>query len=120
MPFHDAPRTPDEVQHLPDSILNFYWDGRALQKVDRGQLFSSDSLLNEFLKIAIQNRRDLNLDCNSPSFYSDLIKNECHIFPDGAIFYVRNSRGWFNQIVIPKEVILKQEGISTKFSELFY
>jgi hypothetical protein len=120
MPFHDAPRTPDEVQHLPDSILNFYWDGRALQKVDRGQLFSSDSLLNEFLKIAIQNRRDLNLDCNSPSFYSDLIKNECHIFPDGAVFYVRNSRGWFNQIVIPKEVILKQEGISTKFSELFY
>jgi hypothetical protein len=120
MPFHDAPRTPDEVQHLPDTILNFYWDGRALQKVDRGQLFSSDSLLNEFLKIAIQNRRDLNLDCNSPSFYSDLIKNECHIFPDGAVFYVRNSRGWFNQIVIPKEVILKQEGISTKFLELFY
>ena len=119
MPYQDYPNSADEVKEIPDSIFNFFWNGQALQKVVREQLFPSDSLLVEFLKMAIQNRRDLNLNCNSPSFYSDLVKNECHISPFGALFYVGNSRGWFNQLLIPKETILKQEGISAQFSELF-
>jgi hypothetical protein len=119
MPYQDYPNSADEVKEIPDSIFNFFWNGQAIQKVIREQLFPSDSLLVEFLKIAIQNRRDLNLNCNSPSFYSDLVKNECHISPFGAVFYVENSRGWFNQLLIPKETILRQEGISAKFSELF-
>ena len=119
MPFYDSPQTPDEVQQVPDSILNFFWDGQALQKVNREQLFPSDNLLIEFLKMAIQNRRDLNLNCNSPTFYTDLIKNEFHISPSGAVFYIGNSRGWFNQILIPKETILMQERVSVQFSELF-
>jgi hypothetical protein len=119
MPYHDYPNSADEVKEIPDSIFNFFWNGQSLQKVVREQLFPSDSLLVEFLKMAIQNRRDLNLNCNSPSFYSDLVKNECHISPFGAVFYVGNSRGWFNQLLIPKEIILKQEGISVQFSELF-
>ncbi len=119
MPYQDYPNSADEVKEIPDSIFNFFWNGQALQKVVREQLFPSDSLLVEFLKMAIQNRRDLNLNCNSPSFYSDLVKNECHISPFGAVFYVGNSRGWFNQLLIPKETILKQEGISVQFSELF-
>jgi hypothetical protein len=119
MPYHDYPNSADEVKEIPDSIFNFFWNGQALQKVVREQLFPSDSLLVEFLKIAIQNRRDLNLNCNSPSFYSDLVKNECHISPFGVVFYVENSRGWFNQLLIPKEIILKQEGILAQFSELF-
>lgn len=119
MPYQDYPNSADEVKEIPDSIFNFFWNGKALQKVVREQLFPSDSLLIEFLKISIQNRRDLNLNCNSPSFYSDLVKNQCHISPFGAVFYVGNSRGWFNQLLIPKEIILKQEGISVQFSELF-
>ncbi len=119
MPYQDYPNSADEVKEIPDSIFNFFWNGMALQKVVREQLFPSDSLLIEFLKVSIQNRRDLNLNCNSPSFYSDLVKNECHISPFGAVFYVGNSRGWFNQLLIPKETILKQEGISVQFSELF-
>ena len=119
MPYQDYPNSADEVKEIPDSIFNFFWNGQALQKVVRDQLFPSDSLLIEFLKMAIQNRRDLNLNCNSPTFYTDLIKNECHISSSGAVFYIGNSRGWFNQILIPKETILKQEEISSKFSELF-
>ena len=67
----------------------------------------------------VNGRDEGGLNCNSPSFYSDLVKNECHISPFGAVFYVGNSRGWFNQLLIPKEIILKQEGISVQFSELF-
>jgi hypothetical protein len=119
MPYQDYPNSVDEVKEIPDSIFNFFWNGQALQKVNREQLFPSDSLLIEFLKMAIQNRRDLNLNCNSPTFYTDLIKNEFHISPSGSVFYVGNSRGWFNQLLIPKEIILKQEGISVQFSELF-
>jgi hypothetical protein len=119
MPFYDAPRTPDEVQHLPDSTLNFYWDGGKLVSIERKDIFPDDSILIVALKSAIQNRRDLNLDCNAPSFYAELVQNHFHVASGGAIFYVRNSRGWFNQIVIPKEVILNQQGISAIFSELF-
>jgi hypothetical protein len=119
MPFYDSPRTSDEVQYLPDSTLNFYWDGGKLVSIERKDIFPDDSILIAALKSAIQNRRDLNLNCNSPSFYSDLVKNQCHISPFGAVFYVGNSRGWFNQLLIPKEIILKQEGISVQFSELF-
>jgi hypothetical protein len=119
MPFYDSPRTPDEVQQIPDSILNFYCNGLNLQEIMRTDIFPSDSLLIEALKNAIQNRRDLILNCNSPSFYSDIIKNKWHISPSGAVFYVLNGRGWFNQITIPKDVILKEHLISSRYSDLF-
>jgi hypothetical protein len=119
MPFYDAPRTPDEIQHLPDTIFNYYWNGKSLEMIESRVIFPNETLLLDEIKNLIKNRRDLDLNCNSPTFYEDLIKNNFHISPKGIIFYVANSRDWFNQLLIPKEFIQCQTDFLVRYPNIF-
>jgi hypothetical protein len=119
MPFYDAPRTPDEVQHLPDTIFNYYWNGKSLEMIESRVIFPNETLLLDEIKNVIKSRRDLDLNCNSPTFYEDLVKNNFHISPKGIIFYVANSRAWFNQLLIPKEFIKSQSDILVRYPNIF-
>ena len=119
MPFYDSPRTPDEIQHLPDTIFNYYWNGKSLELIESKVIFPNESILLDEIKNVIKSRRDLDLNCNSPTFYEDLIKTNFHISPEGIIFYVANSRAWFNQLLIPKEFIQSQTDFLVRYPNVF-
>jgi hypothetical protein len=87
--------------------------------IESREIFPNEMLLLDEIKNLIKNRRDLDLNCNSPTFYEDLVKNNFHITPKGIIFYVANSRAWFNQLLIPKEFIQSQTDFLMRYPNIF-
>jgi hypothetical protein len=119
MPFYDSPRTPDEIQYLPDMIFNYYWNGKSLEIIESTVIFPDESIFLDEIKNVIKNRRDLDLNCNSPTFYKDIIKNNFHVSPQGIVLYVANSRGWYNQLLISKEFINSNGDFLDRYPNIF-